>query len=52
MQDEEEFGRLYVVTDNLKKCKGKFSGKRDDTQILNYTICCCGGGGGLRLRSD
>jgi hypothetical protein len=50
MQDEEEFGRLYLVTDDLKKRKSKIWGKRGDTQILNRTIFCTGSGG--RLESE
>jgi len=38
MQDEEEFWRLYLVTDDLKKCKDKILGKSGDTQILNYAF--------------
>jgi len=52
MQDEEEFGRLCFVTDDLKKCKGKILGKRSDKQILNYTTFCRGGGAGQSLRND
>lgn len=44
MLGEEEFGRPYLVTDDLKTSKGKILGKRGDAQILNYTIFCRGAG--------
>jgi hypothetical protein len=45
MQDEEEFGRLYLVTDDMKKRKDKILRKRGDAQILNRTTFCTGSGG-------